>query len=212
MASDTPNKRRGHFKGKKFPNYSELDDDIGEFSEASSEEIVNPDSEYDEPVGVIETPIVYKGQSEDDIPAPVNRYEYPRAPISARPSHMLQEAGSSGSSTNSRRSIPIAAPSTSSQKFGSLSALEGRPGSRSRRLHDDLEEGEIAMYRDAHANLQQYGSSNYDCDESEDEENSRMSFSQAGEDDAGALDRDVNLVEYLEFLLSYLVSFFYNKL
>ncbi|GJZ64464.1 kinase-like domain, phloem protein 2-like protein [Tanacetum coccineum] len=34
---------------------------------------------------------------------------------------------------------------------------------------------------------------------SEDEENSRMSFSQAGEDDAGALDRNVNLVEYLEF-------------
>ncbi|GJW56897.1 hypothetical protein Tco_0103628 [Tanacetum coccineum] len=35
--------------------------------------------------------------------------------------------------------------------------------------------------------------------ESEDEENSRMSFSQAGEDDAGAMDRNVNLVEYLEF-------------
>ncbi|GJX83734.1 coatomer subunit alpha-1 [Tanacetum coccineum] len=35
--------------------------------------------------------------------------------------------------------------------------------------------------------------------ESEDEENSRTSFSQAGEDDAGALDRNVNLVEYLEF-------------
>ncbi|GKC77603.1 SNF2 domain-containing protein CLASSY 3-like protein [Tanacetum coccineum] len=31
------------------------------------------------------------------------------------------------------------------------------------------------------------------------EENSRTSFSQAGEDDAGALDRNVNLVEYLEF-------------
>ncbi|GKA78104.1 hypothetical protein Tco_0784641 [Tanacetum coccineum] len=34
--------------------------------------------------------------------------------------------------------------------------------------------------------------------ECEDEENSRTSFSQAGEDDAGALDRNVNLVEYLE--------------
>ncbi|GJU24189.1 histidine kinase-like ATPase, C-terminal domain-containing protein [Tanacetum coccineum] len=33
---------------------------------------------------------------------------------------------------------------------------------------------------------------------SEDEENSRTSFSQAGEDDAGTLDRNVNLVEYLE--------------
>ncbi|GJT90889.1 hypothetical protein Tco_1079734 [Tanacetum coccineum] len=35
--------------------------------------------------------------------------------------------------------------------------------------------------------------------ESEDEENSRMSFSQAGEDDARALDCNVNFVEYLEF-------------
>nr|GEY65964.1 putative multidrug resistance protein [Tanacetum cinerariifolium] len=35
--------------------------------------------------------------------------------------------------------------------------------------------------------------------ESDDEENSRMSFSQAGEEDAGTLDRNVNLVEYLEF-------------
>nr|GEU65618.1 coatomer subunit alpha-1 [Tanacetum cinerariifolium] len=35
--------------------------------------------------------------------------------------------------------------------------------------------------------------------ESEDEENSRTSFSQAREDDAGALDRNVNLVEYLKF-------------
>nr|GEZ03159.1 ATP-dependent helicase BRM [Tanacetum cinerariifolium] len=128
-----------------FPNYSELDDDIDEFSEASSEEIVNLDSEDDEPVGVIETPTVDKGQSEDDIPAPVNRYEYPRAPISARPSHMLQE------------------------KFGSLFALEGRPGSRSRRLRDDLEEGEIAMSGDAHVNLQQSGSSNHDHDENEDD-------------------------------------------
>nr|GEW23921.1 hypothetical protein [Tanacetum cinerariifolium] len=35
--------------------------------------------------------------------------------------------------------------------------------------------------------------------ESEDEESSRMSFSQAGEDDAGTLDHNVNLVEYLKF-------------
>nr|GEZ35934.1 hypothetical protein [Tanacetum cinerariifolium] len=36
-------------------------------------------------------------------------------------------------------------------------------------------------------------------EESKDEENSRTSFSQAGEDDAGTLDRNINLVEYLEF-------------
>nr|GEY16547.1 protein STICHEL-like 3 [Tanacetum cinerariifolium] len=35
--------------------------------------------------------------------------------------------------------------------------------------------------------------------ESDDEENSRTSFYQVGEDDAGTLDRNVNLVEYLKF-------------
>ncbi|XP_024987656.1 ATP-dependent helicase BRM-like [Cynara cardunculus var. scolymus] len=175
MASDIPEKRRGRFKGKKFPNYAELDDDIEEFSEASSEELVNAegevgDSEDDETVGVNEVPTVDKGQSEDDLPPSTDRYEYNGTPDTARRNHMLQEAGSSGLSSGSRRLMPIAVPSISAQKFGSLSALDARPRSRSKRLHDDLEEGEIAMSGDSHFDLQQSGSLNHERDEGEDEQ------------------------------------------
>ncbi|KAJ9563405.1 hypothetical protein OSB04_008565 [Centaurea solstitialis] len=174
-ASDIPEKRRGRFKGKKFPNYAELDDDIEEFSEASSEELVNAEgevgeSEDDGTIGVNEAPNVDKVQSEDDVPASADRYEYNVAPDSARRNHMLPEAGSSGSSSGSRRLMPIAVPSISSQKFGSLSALDARPRSRSKRLHDDLEEGEIAMSGDSHFDLQQSGSLNHERDEGEDEQ------------------------------------------
>ncbi|CAI9292151.1 unnamed protein product [Lactuca saligna] len=140
-------KRRGRYKDKKFPNYAELDDDIEEFSEATSE------GEGEDDENENETPVTVKSQSEEDIPATGNRYEYPRAPNAAK----LLEARSSGSSSDSRKVMPIATPSISSQKFGSLSALDARPGSRSKRTHDDLEEGEIAFYGDSHMELQQSG-------------------------------------------------------
>ncbi|GKC96177.1 telomere repeat-binding factor 4-like protein [Tanacetum coccineum] len=54
------------------------------------------------------------------------------------------------------------------------------------------------IQKDPEFNPHLYSRSNIDL-KSEDEENSRTSFSQAGEDDAGALDRNVNLVENLEF-------------
>ncbi|KAI3743909.1 hypothetical protein L1987_56978 [Smallanthus sonchifolius] len=170
MGSDVTLKRRARVKGKKFLNYAELDDDIEELYEATSEENVNEeevvDSDDDET-----TPIVDKGQSEeDDIPASVNRYEYHNdaPPGSTRKNHMLQEPGSSGSSSDSRQLTPITIPPISSKKFGSLSALDAQPGRRSRRLGDDLE-GEIAMSGDSHIDLQQSGSLNHDHDENENE-------------------------------------------
>ncbi|KAJ0797562.1 putative DNA helicase chromatin remodeling SNF2 family [Helianthus annuus] len=95
-----------------------------------------------------------------------NQYEYPRGANVMK----LKEEGSSGSSSDSRVSIPVATPSISSQKFGSLSALEARPGSRSRRLHDDLEEGEIAFSGDSHLEVKQSSSGTRDHDEVEDEQ------------------------------------------
>ncbi|KAF5811599.1 putative DNA helicase chromatin remodeling SNF2 family [Helianthus annuus] len=154
-------RRRGRYKDKKFPNYSELDDDIEEFYEATSEEV-----EDDETVDATETPGTDKAQSEDDFPAENNQYEYPRGANVVK----LKEEGSSGSSSDSRISIPVATPSISSQKFGSLSALEARPGSRSRRLHDDLEEGEIAFSGDSHLEVKQSSSGTRDHDEVEDEQ------------------------------------------
>ncbi|CAI9279148.1 unnamed protein product [Lactuca saligna] len=153
---DVNEKRRGRYKGKK--NYAELDDDIEEFSEATSEEIVNGgDSEEDD-----ETPVNNEGPgptTQDDMYLPSTRHN-----------HRLQGSGSSGSSSGSRRVIPVPVPSISSQKFGSLSALESRPGPRSKRLHDDLEEGEIAMSGESHMEVQQSGSLNHDREENEDEQ------------------------------------------
>lgn len=143
MASE-PEKRRGRPKGKKFPVYTELDDDNGEFSEASSEER-NGDSareeegeigefEDDESSGPVGVPPHNKEQSEDDVALPTGGYGFPRAPISAKDPRMLEEAGSSGSSSDGRRLTQTVSPSVSSQKFGSLSALDGRPSSQSKKL------------------------------------------------------------------------------
>ncbi|KAF5756878.1 putative DNA helicase chromatin remodeling SNF2 family [Helianthus annuus] len=164
---DITDKRRGRGKGKKFPNYAELDDDIEEFSEATSEDAQKSDEENGDSDDDETTPVVDKGQSED-VPA-VNRYElhHSAPPGSTRNNHMLQEVGSSGSSSETRRLMPIAVPSLSSQKFGSLSALDGRPSPRLRRLGDDIEEGEIAMSGDSHADLQQSSSLNHDHNENE---------------------------------------------
>ncbi|KAI7758419.1 hypothetical protein M8C21_013107 [Ambrosia artemisiifolia] len=161
IENDVTDRRRGRYKDKKFPNYAELDDDIEEFFEATSEEV-----EDEETVDANETPGTDRAQSEDDLPASNNQYEYPRGTNVMK----LKEEGSSGSSSDSRRLMPIATPSISSQKFGSLSALEGRPGSRSRRLHDDLEEGEIAFSGDSHLEVKQSSSGTHDHDEVEDEQ------------------------------------------
>ncbi|CAA2953975.1 ATP-dependent helicase BRM [Olea europaea subsp. europaea] len=66
--------------------------------------------------------------------------------------------------------MPMASPSASSQKFGSLSALDGRSSSRSKKVVDELEEGEIVGSGDSQVDHQQSGSWNQDRDEGEDEQ------------------------------------------
>ena len=61
-------------------------------------------------------------------------YEFPQSLESARNNQMVEEAGSSGSSSDSQRVRQIVSPSVSSQKFGSLSALDARPSSISKRM------------------------------------------------------------------------------
>nr|KYP64222.1 ATP-dependent helicase BRM [Cajanus cajan] len=118
-------RRRGRPKGKKHPNYKELEDENGEYSEASSED----------------------------------RNEY-----------SAQEEGENGSSSESQRLTQTVSPSVSSQKFGSLSALDARPSSISKIMGDELEEGEIAVSGDSHMDHQQSGSWIHDRDEGEDEQ------------------------------------------
>lgn len=172
-------RKRGRPKGKKHPNYKEIDEENGEYSEASSddrngysgneEEGEIGDFEDDEFSGAVGAPTTNKDQSEDDGPACDGGYDYRRASESARKNHILEEAGSSGSSPESRRLTQMVSPVTS-QKFGSLSALDARPGSVSKRLPDELEEGEIAVSGDSHLDHQQSESWIHDRDEGEDEQ------------------------------------------
>ncbi|XP_013635525.1 PREDICTED: ATP-dependent helicase BRM-like isoform X2 [Brassica oleracea var. oleracea] len=161
-------RKRGRPKSKKI-NYKEIEDDIGLFSEESSEE-VNVDSGNEEEGGDI-------GQSDDDELTgalgdqqtnngesdgenPVAGYDYPPRSGSYKKVPPQDDAGSSESSPESHRSKEMASP-VSSKKFGSLSALDTRPGSVSKRLVDDLEDGEIGASGDSHIDLQR----SYDRDE-----------------------------------------------
>lgn len=138
--------RRGRPKGKKV--YTELDDEIGEFSEADSEERNNGYSNQEEEgeIGEFEeqeefdgaggVPLINKDQSEEDIPVCHGGYDYSQnARHDNNTSNLNEEVGSSGSSSGSQRlTIQRVSPSISSQKFGSLSALDARPSSLSKRL------------------------------------------------------------------------------
>ncbi|XP_030965635.1 ATP-dependent helicase BRM isoform X2 [Quercus lobata] len=184
MGSDSSPKterKRGRPKGKKHPNYKELDDENGEYSEASSDErngySVHEEEgeigefEEDEFSGAVGAPPINKDPSEEEGAVCDGGYEYPRASESTKNNLTVEEAGSSGSSSETRRVAQRrVSPSISSQKFGSLSALDARPGSQPKRLPDELEEGEIAVSGDSHMDHQQSGSWNHDRDEGEDEQ------------------------------------------
>ncbi|XP_062090362.1 ATP-dependent helicase BRM isoform X2 [Humulus lupulus] len=178
-SSPKTERRRGRPKGKKHPNYKELDDDNGDYSEASSDERNGyslheeegeiGEFEDDEFGGAVRAPPCNKDQVEEDGPTCDAVFEYPRTSEGVRNSHTQEEAGSSGSSSDSRKVTRIVSP-VSSQKFGSLSALDSRPGSVSKRLPDELEEGEIAVSGDSHMDHQQSGSWIHEREEAEDEQ------------------------------------------
>ncbi|KAL1549842.1 ATP-dependent helicase BRM-like isoform X1 [Salvia divinorum] len=177
VASEISERRRGRPNGK-TPIYTELDDENGDFSEASSNDRngYSVQEEEDGDIGEFEddesteVPRVNKDQSEEDAPVSADGYEYQRALDNVRNNGILEEAGSSGSSSHSRKSMRMVSPSVSSQKFGSLSALDGRSSSQSKKLTDDLEEGEIAISGDSPMNQQHSGSWIQDRDEGEDEQ------------------------------------------
>ncbi|XP_061341259.1 ATP-dependent helicase BRM-like isoform X3 [Gastrolobium bilobum] len=170
-------RRRGRPKGKKHPNYKELEDENLENSEASSDERNGYAHEEGE-IGEFEddgcsgaegAQPIDKDQLDDGLLCDAG-YEFPRSIESARNNQMVEEAGSSGSSLDSQRLTQTVSPSVSSQKFGSLSALDARPSSISKRMTDELEEGEIALSGDSHMDHQQSGSWIHDRDEGEDEQ------------------------------------------
>ncbi|CAN1793522.1 ATP-dependent helicase BRM [Linum perenne] len=137
VQTNEPEPRKRRPTAKKSPNYKETEDDNGDYSDASSDErniYSAPDD--DEEIREFEDdesppPPVTKGQS-GNVPVCDGGYDYPRASDGTRDNRILEEAGSSGSSSNSRKMTRMVSP-VSSQKFGSLSALDARPGSLSKR-------------------------------------------------------------------------------
>ncbi|KAK8654521.1 hypothetical protein V6N13_128484 [Hibiscus sabdariffa] len=171
-------RKRGRPK-KKNPSYKEIDENE-EFSEASSDErngySANEEEgeigefEDDEFSGAVGAPPINNDQSEEDGALGDGGYECAQPSEQIRNNHKLEDGDSSGSSLDSRRPAQMVSP-ISPQKFGSLSALDARPGSAARRLQsDELEEGEIAVSGDSHMEHQQSESWNHDRDEGEDEQ------------------------------------------
>ncbi|MQM09007.1 hypothetical protein Taro_041869 [Colocasia esculenta] len=172
---------KGPFSDKNYSIYRELDDEDGEDSEGSSdernvymhEEEEGEIGEFDEEDfnGATGQGMENKEQSEDEgLICDGSSYAYPQTLEVARTDHVFEEAGSSGYSSGSQRLPHVATPSGSSQKFGSLSALDAKPTSLSKRVLDDLEEGEIAVSSDSHMDLQQSGSYVHEREDCEDEQ------------------------------------------
>lgn len=135
---------RGSSSNNKFSIYQELDDENGDESEASSEEgngfhLQEEEGEigdYDDEEfsGAVGPAPSTKDQSEDEGPVcDDGGYGFSQTLEATRNDHIFEEAGSSGSSSDeSRRLAQMATPATS-QKFGSLSALDARPGNLSKK-------------------------------------------------------------------------------
>ncbi|KAK1260762.1 ATP-dependent helicase BRM [Acorus gramineus] len=162
-----------------FSIYRELDDEIEE-DEVSSEErneysMHEEDGETgeyedEEFSGAVGVPPSNRESEDEGLVCDGGAYESPQPLEGARISNKFEEAGSSGSSSGSRKVVQLATPSISPQKFGSLSALDARSGSLSKSMPEELEEGEIAFSGDSHMDLQQSGSWTHDRDDGEDEQ------------------------------------------
>ncbi|XP_057454652.1 ATP-dependent helicase BRM-like isoform X2 [Lotus japonicus] len=133
-------RRRGRPKGKR-PSYKELEDEDLEYSEASSderngyahEEGEMGEFEDDRYIGADGDQPIDKNQLEDGLLCEAG-YEFPQSLENAGNNQVVGKAGSSGSYSDSKKLKQIVSPSISSQKFGSLSALDARPSSISKMM------------------------------------------------------------------------------
>ncbi|RWW19122.1 hypothetical protein BHE74_00045002 [Ensete ventricosum] len=162
---------------QKYPIYQEQVDEDGEDSDIDSEERIA--SEEDGEIGEFEDEefngadtmlLSHKDQVVEGIDCDNDRHEFSRTMDGSQNVNKLEEAGSTGSSSGSRKLPQSETPSLSSQKFGSLSALDARPCLSSKKKTEELEEGEIAVSGNSHMDLQQSGSWLHDHDDGEDEQ------------------------------------------
>ncbi|RRT60525.1 hypothetical protein B296_00040694 [Ensete ventricosum] len=179
-SSPSKTEKRGRPKGptaQKYPIYQEQVDEDGEDSDIDSEE--RNASEEDGEIGEFEDEefngadtmlLSHKDQVVEGIGCDNDRHEFSRTMDGSQNVNKLEEAGSTGSSSGSRKLPQSGTPSLSSQKFGSLSALDARPCLSSKKKTEELEEGEIAVSGNSHMDLQQSGSWLHDHDDGEDEQ------------------------------------------
>ncbi|KAL4191446.1 hypothetical protein AMTRI_Chr07g80580 [Amborella trichopoda] len=194
LAAASPSKiekKRGRPKGsstiKKLSTSQDLDTgmsngEIGEDVEASSDERASFMQEEEGEIGDYEdegfdrsgSAIPYnKDPSEEEGQNESSRggYGFSKSMDVTRNEEGMEEGVSSGSSSENRRVNGVATSTLTSQKFGSLSALDARPGSVSKRMQsEELEEGEIVASGDSHMDLQQSGSWIHERDDGEDEQ------------------------------------------
>ncbi|CAL9104968.1 unnamed protein product [Musa acuminata var. zebrina] len=173
-------RRRGRPKSstaKNIPIYQELDDEDAEDSDIDSEERNAFEEEgeigefEDEEFNVADDVLpVHKDQEVEGMDYNNGAYEFSQTMDGGQNVHAFEEADSTGSSSGSRRLPQPETPLLVSQKFGSLSALDAKPGLPSKKMADELEEGEIAVSGDSHMDLQQSGSWLHDHDDGEDEQ------------------------------------------
>ncbi|KAI0500418.1 hypothetical protein KFK09_018630 [Dendrobium nobile] len=176
--------RRGRLRGssnaKSLSIYAEFDDEDGDDFDASSEDLLDDgeadgegeigELEEEELNGAIDAPPSNKEQSDEEgLICEDGIHNSSQIMEGNRSVNMTEEAGSTGSSSGSKKLMQPVTP-FSSQKFGSLSALESRKCPPSKSTPDELEEGEIAVSGDSQMDLQQSGSWAHDREEGEEEQ------------------------------------------
>jgi superfamily II DNA/RNA helicase len=134
--NDTPEKRRGRPKSSgKYSIYREIDDEDLEESDEDSEQrnvsSLPEEGEFEDEEDNDDSVPDNKDESEEEEPNDDDVYDFPDGLRDGK-ANRPDEAGSTGSSSGSRR-LPPPGPSSSSKKLRSLSALDVRPGSMSKR-------------------------------------------------------------------------------
>jgi superfamily II DNA/RNA helicase len=131
--NDTPEKRRGRPNSSgKYSIYREIDDEDLEESDEDSEQRNTsslPEGEFEDEDNDDSVPD-NKDESEED-PNDDDGFDFSGGLVGGK-ANRPDEAGSTGSSSGSRR-LPPPGPSSSSKKLRSLSALDACPGTMSKR-------------------------------------------------------------------------------
>ncbi|KAG6483062.1 ATP-dependent helicase BRM-like isoform X1 [Zingiber officinale] len=169
-SSSKMERRRGRPR-KNYQVYLELDDEYGEDSDIDSEE--RNASEEEVEVGGFNDEGFNDEEFIDDDVLRSHKIQVTQGMGHDKRGHVSSQTmvrRSTNTSSGSGRLSQPQTPVLSSQKFGSLSLLEARPGLPLKKMSEELEEGEIAVSGDSHLDLQQSGSQLHDHEDGEEDQ------------------------------------------